>query len=86
MTLRFISSVILVASMLFLPFWVTAVLFAFCCIYFEKFYLGLVVMLFVDIAHGYGGQIFYTHGMIFALAVILFLLAGFVRKTFIVKV
>ena len=80
---RIIATLVILFSVLFLPFWVTGIL-AFCgIVYFEFFLEGVFLMLLVDLLYGVQEQIFFNFYFVTFLVslVLLFSLKFFKRKT-----
>ncbi len=83
---RVIFGLVLLLSALFLPFWVTAGFFVLSILFFDRFYLGLFVMLLINLLHGFkGGELFGIYGSIFFLSVIVFFLSENIKKFILIK-
>lgn len=47
--------ILMVISSLFLPFWLTVILFILGVFVFETFYFGIVLLVFMDVVYGFQG-------------------------------
>ncbi len=75
-------AIILAISALFLPFWLTAVLFVASNIALNNFYPSLVILIFADIVYSYESvSIGPFYGMLSISAIVLFLLIGALKES-----
>ncbi len=81
MSLKSFVKIMLVVSLLLMPFWVTAILFIFSIFYFDYFYFGLLVMFVLDLLYGFETVTLHgIPGIVFFSSVILFLLSFLVKR------
>lgn len=76
-----ISLIVLSFSFLFLPFWVSLVVFLFSIFYFDDFYSALVVVFLADLLYGFETvHLFNISGAMFFSAVFLFYIVFLLKR------
>jgi len=81
MILRFLASIVLLLSVLFMPIWLSAVLGLGAVIYFHDFYEALVLFLLSDLLYGAkGAGPFGAYFATFIISVILFILIQVLKR------
>lgn len=81
MSLKSFVKIILVVSLLFMPFWCTAIIFVASIFYFENFYFGLLIMFVLDLLYGFETVTLHgIPGIVFFSSVLVFLLSLFAKR------
>ncbi|MDQ5901576.1 MAG: hypothetical protein QG580_291 [Patescibacteria group bacterium] len=76
-----LAKILIAFSALFLPFWVTSIIFVFCVLFFDKFYFGIFVFFFIEIIFGAENyNILNFPGAIFFSSVAVYFLINFLKK------
>jgi hypothetical protein len=76
-----ISIIALSFSFLFLPFWVSLIIFLFSIFYFENFYGALIVLFLADLLYGFETvHLFNISGAMFFGGVLMFALSLFLKR------
>ncbi len=76
--------VLMAISAMFWPFWITIILFLLGSFFFERFYFGLAILLFMDVIYGFQGfMVGPFHGMLTVFGILAYTLIRVVKqKTF----
>lgn len=81
MDLKTFIKICLAVSAIFLPFWVTSILFVFSVFYFENFYFALVVMFLTDLLYGFETVFFLNiPGVLFFAGAVIFVISLIVKR------
>ncbi|MDQ5883172.1 MAG: hypothetical protein QG654_84 [Patescibacteria group bacterium] len=81
MDLKTFIKIALIFSVVFLPFWVTSLLFIFSVFYFDNFYFGLFIMFILDLMYGFETVfLFNIPGVVFFGSTIVFVISLIVKN------
>ena len=84
MALRILATIIILLSVLFMPFWFSVILVLLGIIYFSFFFEALILIFISDLLHG-ANEGRYFHSIFLSLVIfsLLFILIEFLKKKFI---
>lgn len=71
----------MVLSALFLPFYITAIIFLAGVIFLEKFYFGILVFFFMDVVYGFNHyKIGPFYGLLTISSILIYVVASYAKK------